>query len=274
MTKLSDALSVLAEEGTPRGHAEVMRGARASLSEGVPPATSVKGRRPRILAFAAALVVVVAVAGTAIYEANRDADPRVDTRQSPTSSGVTTVPPAMTAPPPATTSPNLATTPSTAGAPSAGPLDSFRLGYDGLGPIKLGMTLEQASAASGAEIVLVNDPYCDPVPNDSAMVVGYYRSEGEQLWFGVVDGRIVNISTKNSVFFTISGIHVGDTRADVLRTYPNAEDRPEYGGGEVRIMDSQGRVITFYQPSRQSVEGIGVIRLAESPELNDVGGCN
>jgi hypothetical protein len=134
------------------------------------------------------------------------------------------------------------------------------------------MTLEEASQAAGAQIVLVNDPYCDPVPNDSAMVVGNYRDEGQQLWFGVNEGRIVSVFTKNPVFFTISGIHVGSTREDVLRTYSNAEDRPEYGGGEIRIADSQGRVIIFYRP-QQSVENIGFIRLAASPQFVNTGSC-
>jgi hypothetical protein len=266
MTKLFDSLDRLAQEGSPRGHAEVMRGARASVVASAIPPTPGRRRHGRLLAFATAMAIGIAAVGAGVFVATGDSDPRVDIRATRPSSIPTTAATAETTAP-TTTSEPVAPNPA-----AAGPFDSFRLGYEGLGPIKLGMTLEEASAASGAELVLVNGVNCDPVPNDSAMVVGHYRNEGEQLWFGVADSRIVSIATKNPLFSTISGIHVGSTRADVLRTYANAKDLPDYNGGEIRIADSAGREIIFYTP-HQSEEAIGFIRVIASLEFIGTGTC-
>jgi hypothetical protein len=212
---------------------------------------------------------IAAVAATAGIVIAADGD----SPQAANSPSTTEVP--LTAPTTITTAnaPTTTTAPTATTAQSvAGPFDAFRLGFEGLGPIKLGMTLEEASRAGGAQLVLVNDANCDPVRNDSAMVTGYYRDEGAQLWFGISDGKIVSIFTKNPVFLTIAGIHVGDTRSDVLRAYPKAEDLPELSGGEIHVADAQGRTIIFYRP-QQSVEAIGFIRLAASTAFVNTGSC-
>jgi len=228
----------------------------------------VAGRGRLILVVLGTAIAAVAATAGIVIAADGDS-PQAANSPSTTEVRLTAPTTITTANAPTTTTAPTATT---AQSVAPGPFDAFRLGFEGLGPIKLGMTLEEASRAGGAQLVLVNDANCDPVRNDSAMVTGYYRDEGAQLWFGISDGEIVSIFTKNPVFLTIAGIHVGDTRSDVLRAYPKAEDLPELSGGEIHVADAQGRTIIFYRP-QQSVEAIGFIRLAASTAFVNTGSC-
>ena len=211
---------------------------------------------------AALFVVVLVGAGIAVW-ATTDEGGDTASRPEPSSSRpVTTTTSAIPAAVTSTTAP--ATT-----RPGQGPLDTFRLGYDGLGPIKLGMTLAEASAAASTPIALVQSS-CG-LPDATAMVAGHYRAEGEQLWFGVQDGRIVNVSTKNPVFSTISGVHVGDARDAVFRTYPSAVGSADSPTGEILVTNPEDRVVAFYAPTESG--RVGYIRVARDRSFLQYGGC-
>lgn len=105
-------------------------------------------------------------------------------------------------------------------APPAGPerlSTSSRLRLDGIGPVRVGMTLEEASAGAGMQFGIV--------PNSDRAGTGacaYARAEGgpEGLQFMVVNGRIVRIDIGNGPVRTLSGIGTGSTEAEVQATYP------------------------------------------------------
>jgi hypothetical protein len=210
---------------------------------------------------AALLVVVFVGAGVAVWATDDDGDSASRPGSSSTRPVTTTT---NTLPAAATSTTAPVTT-----KPGQGPLDTFQLGYDGLGLIKLGMTLAEASTAAGAPIALVQSN-CG-LPDATAMVTDYYRAEGEQLWFGVQDGRIVNVSTKNPVFSTISGVHVGDPRDDVFRKYPTAVGSADSPTGEIRVTNSEGRVVAFYAPTESG--RVGYIRVARDQSFLQYGGC-
>ena len=74
--------------------------------------------------------------------------------------------------------------------------------------------------------------------------------------------------------FTISGIHIGSTEADVVNTYPNAEiGRGLYGNRAVRITNAAGREIVFYEDTYDTPGTVGVIELAMSRAVENVGTC-
>lgn len=180
-----------------------------------------------------------------------------------------------------TTTTTLNTVVSTAPpAPSIGPLDAFRLGYEGLGPIKLGMTLTEASRASGADIELIGpgSPCGEAHGAVTAVVVGHYDREGSQIWFAVRDGVIVAVRTKNPSISTISGIGVGSTSTRVQDTYPNDEPaRGMHGNAVLRVTGPQGQIINFYfdaDPGSVSPDtSVTFVELLTSLDLVDYGMC-
>lgn len=96
-----------------------------------------------------------------------------------------------------------------------------RLRLDGIGPITVGMTLAEATAAAGTP-VRVNEPV--PIGDGSCQ---YARAEGAPagLWFMVFRGRIVRIDVfgdrgEPSSIATLSGVKVGSTEAEVMAAYP------------------------------------------------------
>ncbi|HEV2759042.1 MAG TPA: hypothetical protein VGV86_05685, partial [Acidimicrobiales bacterium] len=114
---------------------------------------------------------------------------------------------ATTVPPPATTLPERLSADS-------------RLRLDGVGPVRVGMTLKEASAAAGVPIRLLetpSDPGCRYAAPDRA------SGTGDELGFMVVDGKIVRIDVGimgPDRIRTVSGVGKGSTEAEVLATYP------------------------------------------------------
>ena len=123
------------------------------------------------------------------------------------------------------TSPPPSTPPSTVPAvavttPPAAPdrlSESSRLRLDGIGPVAVGMTLDEASAAAGMPVRMIPD---SNVAGSGRCA--YARPEGgpEGLSFMVLDGRIARVDVVNSRIRTVSGVGTGSTEADVQATYP------------------------------------------------------
>ncbi len=125
-------------------------------------------------------------------------------------STVTTVPPA-----PTTTGPAPTVTTTTTAAPERLSASS-RLSLDGLGPVDIGMTLDQASAAAGTPIRIAPDPY------DGDCHYAYAAALPE-VGFMVINGRIARVDIGDRPgrrLTTVSGVGTGDTEEKVKRTYP------------------------------------------------------
>lgn len=91
---------------------------------------------------------------------------------------------------------------------------SSRLRIDGIGPIRIGMTIAEARAAAGVPLTLERQPHCDVLtltggPDGLALIVTRPAT-----------GRIGVITVNRSTFATLSGVRVGDTEAGVLGAYP------------------------------------------------------
>ena len=108
--------------------------------------------------------------------------------------------------------------------------ESSRLRLDGIGPVMVGMTLDEASAAAGMPL--------RTVPNSDRVGAGscaYARPEGGPtgLSFMVLNGRIARIDVGgNSAIRTLSGIGTGSTEVEVQATYPgriSAQPNPYSG---------------------------------------------
>ena len=181
-----------------------------------------------LLLVAGLIAVALAVAlrsnsGTQQSESPSTSPAIITTTEAPT----TSTQPATTTAPPTTTA--VPTTP----APGEDRLSSAsRLGYAGLGPIKLGMAFDDAVAA--AHVTVQPDPTCDTT---------LYGEPGSGVESISVWGRptIDTVTVSQPGIRTISGVQVGSTRDDVVRTYPAAVA----DGSSLVITGPDGRIIVF-----------------------------
>ena len=221
-----------------------------------------------VLGAALILVAGVTIGGVALLDdSDRETDGKRAARAvAPTEPLPTTLPP----PAPTTVAPTVPpTTPPV--APSTGDdrlSSNSRLGYAGLGPIKLGMTFAEVERAGRVtirqgecELVIEPNPGSglDRIqhPDYGHMISGF----GVGGSFPITESRVIDmIFVGHPSVFTISGIHVGSTADDVRRTYANVVERRVGQQPDGRfdialtITSPEGRVVQF------SVNPDGVVR--------------
>jgi hypothetical protein len=165
----------------------------------------------------------------------------------------------------ATTTAGTANTPAPPAAPqpTREAWEDLRLSLDGLGPVDIGMSPAQASAAAGVQIRI--DPKMDL--GNGCTYARADRGPDDRL-FMVVDGRIVRIDIGGrgtaARTRTVSGIGVGSTEDDVKRTYPGritVQPREYVSGGHYllytpadprlqhlrMLFETDGKVVTSFR---------------------------
>ena len=174
-------------------------------------------RRPRALLIP--IVLTVALVGAAGCGVGDDAGSTAadDTRSPTTTAGATTVAP-TTAPssPPSTGSGSRPTTTTTAPA-RLGPESRLRL--DGLGPVRVGMTLDEARRVAGVTLEASENEHCRVLRSTAAGFPVHLIAEGGE--------RVNLVIVSEGPIRTVSGIAVGSTEAQVKAAYPGQiEIRP------------------------------------------------
>ncbi len=112
--------------------------------------------------------------------------------------------------------------------------DNSKLALNGIGPIRVGMTVDEASRAAGVRLVKsyepLNEEFCS-----------YFKPQGEPkgISFMVTKGRIVRVDISNERVTTIKGAKVGDTEEQIFSLYP----------GQIRViknpLSGRGNNLTF-----------------------------
>ncbi len=157
---------------------------------------------------------------------------------------------------------------------------SYRLSVHGFGPVRVGMSVAEASSVVGNPLVLV-----DGAGGGSASsACKYYRpSDGPPgLMFMAVDDRIVRIDVDDDSgvgrFKTISGGSIGHSEKALNKVYqgrlkrtPHQTDtRGEYFVFEPRNSTERGSQIIF-----ETVDGrVTFIRAGRLPEVAETEGCS
>lgn len=206
-------------KGTTRDERAIMAAADTDTTAELPPVGTRHRRRwPwAVLAGAvamAALGYVLADGGDGTRlrsDASGAPAPAVTTAVAAESGSTATTP----QPVPTTTLPT--TTLPTTTAPLERLSASSRLSLDGLGPVDIGMTLDQASAAAGTPIRIPPD---DPHDGDCRYA---YAAGVPEVAFMVINGRIARVDVGDRSgrrVTTVSGVGVGDAEEAVKRTYP------------------------------------------------------
>jgi hypothetical protein len=96
--------------------------------------------------------------------------------------------------------------------------EKSQLSTNALGPVKVGMTVKEASQQAGIQLIQRpsgGEPHCY-----------YYKAKTglSGVDFMVTQGRISRIDIKNPKITTLSGAKVGDSEAQIKSLYPNQID--------------------------------------------------
>ena len=179
------------------------------------------GRRSRWWVVGAAVLVLLVVGVGFLVRGALQADDRTIEAVGGLPPTTTTVPdpPEEPAPVPAPASSTTAVPTSTTTVAASGPLGADdRVGLDGIGPVLVGMTLEEASAAAGQPVVEV--PGSGAGADPAACYFAEPQSGEPKISFMVVDGAIGRVDVdEGSTVLTISGVGVGAPESAVLAAY-------------------------------------------------------
>ena len=112
--------------------------------------------------------------------------------------------------------------------------ENSKLAINGIGPIRVGMTVDEASRAAGVRLVKgyagLDENFCS-----------YFKPQGEPkgINFMVTKGRIVRIDISNERVTTIKGAKIGDNEEQIFSLYP----------GQIRViknpLSGRGNNLTF-----------------------------
>ncbi|MEH1839935.1 MAG: hypothetical protein V7L20_14485 [Nostoc sp.] len=146
-----------------------------------------------------------------------------------------------------------------------------KLSINGIGQVRVGMTVSQASKAAGTK--LVGDP-----PNNNCYYVKP-QNEPKNLSFMVTEGRISRVDVQqNTQITTLKGAKIGDTEAQIKSLYPGqikvTPHKYVQGGHYLTLIpkdraDQKYRVIFETDGKR-----VTQFRSGKLPEVEFVEGCS
>lgn len=90
-----------------------------------------------------------------------------------------------------------------------------KLALNGIGPIKVGMTVDEATRAAGVKLVKSYAP-----PHEESPSYFEPQVEPKGISFMVTKGRIVTVYISNQRVTTIKGAKIGDTEEQIFSLYP------------------------------------------------------
>ncbi len=154
-----------------------------------------------------------------------------------------------------------------------------KLAINGIGPIRVGMTVDEASRAAGLGFVKTlsagrTEEYCS-----------YFEPQGQPkgIRFMVTKGRIARVDINNNVrFTTIKGAKIGDTEDRIISLYPGQIQATRHPYQRLPLTNQ--KYLTFvpkdaadknyriiFETSKNRVERF---RSGKIPEVEQVEGCS
>lgn len=162
------------------------------------------------------------------------------------------------------------------------------VGLSTLGPISIGMTIDQLSRAAGVD--LVRQPDFDQAMEENncaymspATIPGYVpppdSDNKSPIAFMIVDDKLARIDFLDRTFRTTEGIGVGSTEADVLNAYGGGQSPPpdrgfigkpyRYLKASPQNQEDQDYRIVFESDGSQVVK----YYVGKLPEVENKNGC-
>jgi hypothetical protein len=93
--------------------------------------------------------------------------------------------------------------------------ENSKLAINGIGPIRVGMTVDEASRAAGVKLVFI-------ASGPDGISCSHFKPEGElkDIKFMVTKGRIARVEIRDKRITTIRGARIGDTLDRIISLYP------------------------------------------------------
>lgn len=93
--------------------------------------------------------------------------------------------------------------------------ENSKLAINGIGPIRVGMTVNEASQSAGVKLVFV-------ASGPDAYSCSYFKPQvdPQSISFMVAKGRIARVDISNERIATIRGAKIGDTEDRIISLYP------------------------------------------------------
>ncbi|MEG4090721.1 hypothetical protein [Microcoleus sp. Pol12B4] len=153
-----------------------------------------------------------------------------------------------------------------------------KLAINGIGPIRVGMTVDEASKAGGIRLIRSGSGGIDEY------LCSYVQPKGEPkgISFMITNGRIARVDISSKLITTISGARIGDNENRILSLYPDqikATPHPY-----VSHPPDNGKYLTFvpkdaadknyriiFETSKNRVERF---RSGKLPEVEYIEGCS
>jgi hypothetical protein len=153
-----------------------------------------------------------------------------------------------------------------------------KLAIDGIGPIRIGMTVNEASRSAQVKFIKI------PSGGRSEDLCSYMKAQEGPKGISVMvsKGRIVRIDISNERITTMRGVKIGDPEGKVFSLYPRQiqatphpySSRPPYNGKYLTFVprdaaDKNYRII--FETSKGHVERF---RSGQLPEVEYIEGCS
>jgi hypothetical protein len=147
-----------------------------------------------------------------------------------------------------------------------------KLTVNGIGSVKVGMTLKQASISAGTTLVRGNG-------YDNSCYYVTPRNKAADVSFMVTSGRIARIDvSRKSPITTLSGAKIGDTEAKIKSLYPGkikVEPHNYVSGGHYLVFTPKDAEYKNYRLVFETDgKRVTLIRAGKLPEASYVEGCS
>jgi hypothetical protein len=151
--------------------------------------------------------------------------------------------------------------------------ENSQLALTSIGPVRVGMTVEEASQAAGTKLVQQGS-------GGEEYGCFYYIPESgpKDLSFMVTEGRIARIDVNSKKMATLSGVKIGDTEARIRELYGGQiEEKPhEYvPGGKYLIFvpqdSSESNYRVIFETNEKGI--VTTFRSGKMPEVRQIEGC-
>ena len=139
---------------------------------------------------------------------------------------------------------------------------------DGIGPLRVGLSVAAASRAAGEALIEAEDQ-----PSESDACHHVRLRSVRSVLFMVENDRIVRVETADPRFRTASGVHVGDSESKVRGIYGSRLEVSQHtynedghyftvrssDGGRALVMETDGKHVVYIRaglvPAAEYVEG-------------------
>jgi hypothetical protein len=146
-----------------------------------------------------------------------------------------------------------------------------KLNLNGIGAVRVGMTVNEATKAAGTKLV-------GDAPNDSCY---YVKPQGEpkDISFMVTKGRISRVEvSKNSRVATLSGARIGDPEAQIKSLYPGqitvTPHKYVQGGHYLTLVPKERASGNYRLIFETDGKRVTQLRSGKLPEVEFVEGCS